>query len=262
MSGKALKELLDRLAEKYNTPAFIYDDPISIPHCFSKKEDIEISGFLASVIAWGNRCSILRSASKMMGMMDNDPFNFVCNAKGKELKPLSGFVHRTFNGSDMLFFAESLKNIYKNHNGLHGVFSEGYNRKESIIGALEHFRIIFLEADHEKRSEKHIPDISKKTAAKKINMYLRWMARIDKNGVDFGLWRDIPMSSLLMPLDVHSAATARKLGLLTRKQNDLGSVLELTDNLRKFRPEDPVYYDYALFGAGVGKECVRNLQDI
>ncbi len=258
MSPKVLKELLDRLAEKYNTPAFIPEDPISIPHRFTKKEDIEISGFLASVIAWGNRSSILKSASKMMEMMDNDPYHFVCNARDKDLKPLSGFVHRTFNGSDMLFFVESLKNIYKNHNGLHRVFSEGYSRKESITGTLEYFRKIFLEADHEKRSEKHIPDISKKTAAKKINMYLRWMVRHDKNGVDFGLWRDIPMSSLLIPLDVHSAATARKLGLLKRKQNDLSSVIELTDNLRKFRPEDPVYYDYALFGAGVGKEIISS----
>jgi uncharacterized protein (TIGR02757 family) len=258
MSEETLKELLDRLAKKYNTPAFIPADPISIPHRFSKKEDIEISGFLASVIAWGNRCSILKSASKIMEMMDNDPHNFVCNAKGKELKPLSGFVHRTFNGSDMLFFAESLKNIYQNYNGLHGVFSEGFSRNGNIPGALSHFRKIFLEADHEKRSEKHIPDIAKKTAAKKINMYLRWMVRRDRNGVDFGLWRNIPTDSLLMPLDVHSAATARKLGLLTRKQNDLRSVIELTDNLKKFRPEDPVYYDYALFGAGVGKEIISS----
>jgi len=256
MSHNHFKEILDNLAEKYNNKGFIAADPISIPHRFKKKEDIEISGFLAASIAWGNRRSIIKSAEKMMALMGNEPYRFVTEAKGKELKPLTNFVHRTFNSSDLLFFVESLKNIYQNYGGLENVFTEGYHNKNNIIGAIQHFRLIFMKTEHEKRSEKHISDVSKNSAAKRINMYLRWMVRKDNKCVDFGLWQKIPMSELLIPLDVHCATTARRMGLLTRKQHDLKSVMEISEKLRLFRPYDPVYYDYALFGAGIGKDAI------
>jgi uncharacterized protein (TIGR02757 family) len=256
MSHHHLKEQLDRLADKYNRPGFIAGDPISIPHRYSKKEDIEISAFLTSVIAWGNRRSIIRSAEKMMDMMDNSPVDFITRDEGPHLKPLSGFVHRTFNGSDLLFFVASLRNIYLYHGGLQSVFVKGFNYHKNIPGALIYFRSVFLECPHEKRSEKHIPDIMKNSAAKRLNMFLRWMVRQDDKGVDFGIWKNIPASSLLIPLDIHTASTARKMGLLTRKQNDMKAVAELTEVLKTLRPEDPVYYDFALFGAGIAKEKI------
>lgn len=256
MDFQKTKDLLDQLSQRFNRPDFIAPDPISIPHRFTKKEDIEIAGFVAATIAWGNRCSILRSASRMMELMGNEPHRFVINASDKEKKPLLKFVHRTFNGGDLLFFTESLKNIYKNHNGIHKVFSNGFRETGNITGAMTHFRKIFLETEHEKRSEKHISDIAKGAAAKRLNMYLRWMVRKDKQGVDFGLWPDIPMSELLIPLDIHTATVARKLELLSRKQNDFRAVTELTETLRNFDPKDPVKYDYALFGAGVTKTII------
>jgi len=251
MNKRELKVLLDQLAEHYNRKEFIAEDPISIPHRFTKKEDIEIAGFLAATIAWGNRRSIIRSAEKMMQLMDNSPFEFISRAEGSHLKPLLSFVHRTFNGSDLTFFIASLRNIYLNHGGMQTVFETGFHKSNKVAGSLAHFREVFLLTPHEKRSEKHISDVSGNAAAKRLNMFLRWMVRKDHKGVDFGLWTGIPAGELLIPLDIHTATVARKLGLLTRKQNDMKSVLELTGKLKQFRPDDPVYYDYALFGAGV-----------
>lgn len=256
MNKEERKQLLDRLADKYNRPGFIAGDPISIPHGYTRKEDIEIAAFLAATIAWGNRCSIIRSAEKMMELFGHRPYNFICRAEGPQLKPLFSFVHRTFNGSDLLFFVASLRNIYRNLGGLQEVFETGYRKYGDVTGALIYFRMIFMQTPHEKRSEKHISDVAKKAAAKRLNMFLRWMVRCDDRGVDFGLWKGIPSSALLIPLDIHTATTARKLGLLMIKQNDMTAVLELTDTLKTLRPADPVYYDYALFGAGVGKELL------
>lgn len=253
MTKRELKALLDRLAKQFNGPEFIPGDPVSIPHRFTRKEDIEIAAFLTATIAWGNRCSIIRSASRMMELTGNRPFEFVCSQEGPHMKPLLSFVHRTFNGSDLTFFVASLRNIYLHHGGLQGVFEQGFQTNQTVAGSIAYFRDVFLQTPHEERSEKHVPDISKNAAAKRLNMFLRWMVRSDKQGVDFGLWKGIPASELLIPLDIHTAATARKLGLLTRKQNDLKAVMELTEVLNRFRPDDPVYYDYALFGAGVTK---------
>jgi uncharacterized protein (TIGR02757 family) len=253
-----IQELLDDKYRFYNRPEFIETDPIQIPRAFSKKEDIEIAGFIAAAIAWGKRPMIIRNANKWLEMMDNAPYDFVMNASQKDFKPLLGFVHRTFNGDDALFFMTSLQNIYKNHNGLEAVFEKGLQHKfenpknySSLYGALNHFRNVFMSSPHLARSGKHIANPSKGSAAKRLNMYLRWMTRQDKQGVDFGIWRSIEAKHLMIPLDVHSGRVARKLGLLIRKSDDWKSVEELTANLRQFDANDPVKYDFALFGMGV-----------
>lgn len=244
-----IADLLNERYEHFNAPFFIEKDPISIPHKFSKKEDIEISGFLAATIAWGNRVSILKDANRLMDMMENSPFDFVMNFSEKDLRILSKFYHRTFNGTDCIFFMRSLKNIYGNRGGLERIFSEDPDLKPGISA----FKKVFLEADHLPRSEKHISDPMKGSSAKRILMFLRWMVRNDGRGVDFGLWKTIKPSRLYIPLDVHSGNVARSLGLLTRKQNDWKAVAELTDVLRELDPEDPVKYDFALFGMGAFK---------
>lgn len=242
---------LDKQCKRFNRPEFIESDPVSIPHLFSGKEDIEISGFLAATIAWGQRVCIVRNARRLLALMDNSPYSFILHAKPSDLREVQGFVHRTFNGDDLLFFIEALRNIYTEHGGLEAVFTEGFhNGEQSAYRAINHFREIFLGTEHLKRSEKHIAYPGGGSSAKRINMYLRWMVRRDEQGVDFGLWKEISPAALCCPLDVHSGTTARKLGLLIRKQNDWKSVEELTANLRKFDPEDPVKYDFALFGLG------------
>ncbi|OIQ23736.1 TIGR02757 family protein [Lacinutrix sp. MedPE-SW] len=250
MTKKELKEFLDAKVEQYNRLDFIDSDPIQIPHKFSKKEDIEIAGFLSATIAWGNRKSIINNANKMMQLLDNAPFDFVINHEEKDLEPLESFVHRTFNGIDFITFIKSLQHIYNNHNGLEAVFSKHAN-KQSIQPAIHEFKTIFFEIEHLKRTEKHVSDPLKKSAAKRINMFLRWMVRQDKTGVDFGIWQSISPSILSCPLDVHSGNVARKLGLLKRKQNDAKALAELDLSLRKLDKNDPVKYDFALFGLGV-----------
>ncbi len=246
-----VKQLLDYKFIQYNTPDFIPGDPISIPHEYSQKEDIEIAGFLTAIIAWGQRKTIIKNARGLMRRMDFAPFDFICNASEKDLRVMSGFCHRTFNESDAMFFLKSLSNIYKYHGGLEGIFTKYFypaqDVKQSIIG----FRKVFLEYPHLKRSEKHVANILKGSTAKRINMFLRWMVRKDTKGVDFGLWGQIPTSALYIPLDVHVGNVARGLGLLSRKQNDWKSATELTYILRKFDPADPIKYDFALFGMGV-----------
>ncbi len=248
---KDLKELLERKYNQYNNISFIETDPVSIPHKFSRKEDIEISGFLVSVISWGNRIAILKSANLMMDLMDSEPYNFIMGASEKEFKRFENFVYRTFNSDDMLFFIYSMRNVYKNRGGLEKIFEDSFNKSGNVRDAISSVRFVLLETEHLKRTEKHIANPVKGSAAKRINMFLRWMVRKDNNGVDFGLWKKIPVSSLMCPLDVHSGNVARKLGLLKRKQTDWKAVEELTDNLRKFDSEDPVKYDFALFGMGV-----------
>lgn len=246
-----LKEFLDEKADLYNRPSYIESDPIQIPHDFTNIEDIEIAAFLSATIAWGKRSIIIRNARDLIRRMDNAPYNFVMNATQSDLEYLKGFKHRTFNDIDCLFFIKSLQNIYRNHEGLKTVFLKGYQQNNTIESALVYFRKIFFEIPFPERTQKHIANVEKKSSAKRLNMFLRWLVRKDNRGVDFGLWTEIPMPKLYIPLDVHSGNVSRKLGLLHRKQNDWKAVTELTYNARKFAPHDPALYDYALFGLGV-----------
>ena len=250
MNKSELKKFLDDKVLEYNNPKFIESDPIQIPHKFSLKEDIEISAFLTSTIAWGNRKMIIKNAHKMMDLMGNSPYDFVMNHKNHHLNNFDGFVHRTFNSTDFKYFIASLQNIYKENGGLEVVF-EKHSTKKSTQMAIHHFKKVFFEIQHEQRTTKHIADPLKASAAKRINMFLRWMVRNDTSGVDFGIWKSLLPSSLSCPLDVHSGNVARKLGLLTRKQNDAKALLELDLSLRSMDPKDPVKYDFALFGLGV-----------
>jgi uncharacterized protein (TIGR02757 family) len=245
-----LKEFLDEKVEKYNRPDFIEHDPISIPHRFTSKEDIEISGFLAATIAWGNRTMILRNANCMMDYLDDSPHDFILNHSENDLERISTVIHRTFNAADFIYFIKALKHIYKAQNGLEVIFNQ-YRTKDSLQPAIHKFRNMFFELPHNNRTTKHISDPLKGSAAKKLNMYLRWMIRKDDKGVDFGIWKSISPSILSCPLDVHSGNVARKLGLLSRKQNDAKAVSELDNVLRELDKEDPVKYDFALFGLGV-----------
>lgn len=250
MNDIELKEFLDEKVQLYNNPKFIETDPIQIPHAFSIKEDIEISGFLVATIAWGNRKMIINNGKKMMEILDYSPYDFVMNHSENDLEKLDNFVHRTFNDVDLKTFILGLKNIYTNHKGLEHLFS--INQEDSSIQKnISKFKDTFFEIEHFSRTEKHISDPLNNSAAKRINMMLRWFCRQDKNGVDFGIWKSIPPYKLSCPLDVHSGNVARKLGLLNRKQNDAKALAELDISLRKLDKHDPVKYDFALFGLGV-----------
>ena len=245
-----LKIFLDEIVDRYNNKSFVDDDPISIPHRYSHKEDIEISAFLAATISWGNRKTIVKNGHRMLDLLGESPFDFVMSANAKQLNQLDGFVHRTFNHNDYKYFIKSLKNIYTVHGGLERVFNK-HQTPESMQPAIHEFKNVFFEKSHQERTLKHISDPYKGSAAKKINMFLRWLVRYDKRGVDFGLWKGIKPSQLSCPLDVHSGNTARKLGLLSRKQNDAKAVAELDRSLRLLDSNDPVKYDFALFGLGI-----------
>jgi len=244
-----LKSFLNEKVEKFNQPTFIETDPIQVPRKFILKEDIEISGFLTATIAWGNRTAIIKNAEKLMDLMECQPFDFVLNASNSEINRLQHFVHRTFNGNDCIYFIKSLKNIYQNHNGLESVFATGFQNEKSINSALSYFYKVFFELQGE-RTRKHISNVQKGSSGKRLNMFLRWMVRNDKCGVDFGIWENIPISDLMLPLDVHTGNVGRKLEILQRKSNDWKAVEEITNVLRKFESNDPVKYDFALFGLG------------
>ncbi|AUC15615.1 TIGR02757 family protein [Tenacibaculum sp. SZ-18] len=249
MTKKELKEFLDEKAELYENIDFIDSDPIQIPHQFSIKEDIEIAAFLSAIIAWGNRKMIINNASRMMDLMGNSPFDFVMNHSEDNLEKFDGFVHRTFNAEDFKFFIKSLKNIYTNHRGLETVLQNKASDNYQL--AIHNFKQVFFEILHLPRTQKHISDPIKGSAAKRINMFLRWMVRDSKKGVDFGIWKTHNASDLHCPLDVHTGNIARKLKILKRKQNDWKAIQELDLILRKFDKNDPVKYDFALFGLGV-----------
>jgi uncharacterized protein (TIGR02757 family) len=250
-----IKELLDTKYEQFNRVGFIESDPVCIPHLFTKKEDIEIAGFLAATIAWGNRKSIITNATKLMDWMDNRPHDFVLNHSKKEQKPFLKFVHRTFNGNDCVFFLNALQHIYKAHGDLETVFSKGLDaNSENIKTSIVHFRTAFLKTKHLHRSEKHISNPDAKSSAKRLCMYLRWMVRPPQGGVDFGIWKSISPALLCLPLDVHTGRVSRELGLLTRTQNDWQAVEEVTNSLKRMDGKDPVKYDFALFGLGVSGE--------
>jgi uncharacterized protein (TIGR02757 family) len=250
MTKSELKDFLDEKVIQYNNTKFIDSDPVLIPHQFQLKEDIEIAGFLAATIAWGNRKIIISNSQKLIGLMGNSPYDFVLSHADSDLDRLDNFVHRTFNSIDAKTFMVSLKNIYLHHGGLETIFTKN-QEKGSMQKSISEFKKIFFEIPHSYRSEKHISDPENNSAAKRINMFLRWMVRKDANGVDFGLWKNIPAANLSCPLDVHSGNVARKLKLLVRKQNDAKAVFELDTNLRKLDKSDPVKYDFALFGLGV-----------
>jgi uncharacterized protein (TIGR02757 family) len=250
MEISELKEFLDEKVLLYENPKFIASDPIQIPHLFSLKEDIEIAAFLTSIISWGNRTMIIKNASKMMELLDNAPYDYIVNHQKKDVKRLDRFVHRTFNSIDLQQFINSLQHIYKNHGGLEKAL-EIKDNTLTYQTAIHRFKNIFFEIAHPQRTEKHISDPLKNSAAKRINMFLRWMVRDGKSGVDFGLWKSHTSANLSCPLDVHSGNVARKLSLLLRKQNDWKAVSELDKNLRLLDKKDPVKYDFALFGLGV-----------
>ena len=253
MDGAGLKELLETLHDRYNRPAFFEEDPVAIPHLFTGREDIEIAGFLSATIAWGNRKAIVKSGRRMVARMDGAPYDFTLNASEAELERLADFVHRTFNGGDFVCFVLALRRICREHGGVGRFFEEEYARTGDLRQAMSRFRAVFFAGDHERRSEKHLSSIDRGAACKRLCMYLKWMVRRDGRGVDFGLWEGIPASALYLPLDVHTGTVGRALGLLRRRQNDWKAVEEITAVLRTFDPDDPVRYDYALFGAGIGR---------
>ena len=250
LSAAELRNFLDEMTDRYNRPGFIETDPVSIPHRYRNKEDIEIAGFLAATIAWGQRPVILKNASRLLGWMDDSPAAFVRGFSEQDLKPFRGFVHRTFHPDDCLYFLRALQRAYRENDGLQGLFTPAYP-DAPLRDTINSARRRFFEEPGPARSHKHFSDPVKGSAAKRINMFLRWMVRHDERGVDFGIWKQLQPASLICPLDVHSARVGRKLGLLKRKSNDWQAAEELTAALRKLCPEDPVKYDYALFGLGV-----------
>jgi uncharacterized protein (TIGR02757 family) len=250
MDHAELKDFLDAKVNQYNRIEFIETDPIQIPKRFNNKEDIEIIAFLVATIAWGNRKSIIKSGNRIVELLGESPFDFVMNFTDNNRERFSGFVHRTFNEDDLYCFIMALKNIYKKHGGLESVFKK-FSQPKNLQPAIHQFKRIFFSIPHLKRTEKHISDPLKNSAAKRINMFLRWMIREDKCGVDFGIWDSMSKSQLSCPLDLHTGNVARKLGLITRKQNDGKALIELDYSLRRLDPDDPVKYDFALFGLGV-----------
>jgi uncharacterized protein (TIGR02757 family) len=253
MIDNELKEFLDLKVEQFNRPGFIENDPISIPHLFTKKQDIEISGFFAAMLAWGQRVTILNNCNRLMTMMDHSPWEFVKHHSDKDLKKLAGFVHRTFNDTDLLYFISFFREFYSKHDSLEYAFlSPTGGSDQTMEQGLNNFREVFFSLeDAPLRSRKHVSSPAQKSACKRLNMYLRWMVRNDKTGVDFGIWKKLRPSQLLCPLDLHVSRTARNLGLISRKQDDWQTVLELTSRLREFDAKDPVKYDFALYGLGV-----------
>lgn len=245
-----LKEFLDQKVVAYNNPKFIGSDPIQIPHLFTKKEDIEIAGFLTATIAWGNRKMIINNSKKLMELLDHSPYDFILNHQESDLDRFNSFVHRTFNSIDAIQFIKSLNHIYTAYAGLEDVLAIKDNTN-NYKTAISTFKQIFFEIPHQPRTQKHVSDPLKGSAAKRINMFLRWMVRSDTCGVDFGIWKTHNPAHLSCPLDVHSGNVARKLGLIHRKQNDWKALIELDTNLRDLDKNDPSKYDFALFGLGV-----------
>jgi len=253
MNDDKLAAFLNKKVLTYNCTDFIKDDPVSIPHLFRKKQDIEIAGFFAAIFAWGNRTTIINKSKELMELMDNAPYQFCLEHQATDLKKLLSFKHRTFNPTDVLYFIDFFKLHYKEHSSLETAFIKWMKKKDTNIeNALNGFYQYFFSLEHVPgRTLKHIASPQKKASCKRLNMFLRWMVRKDNNGVDFGIWNNISPSQLIIPLDVHVARVARHFKLLDRKQTDWQSAIELTDALKKLDPVDPAKYDYALFGLGV-----------
>lgn len=255
MNNSALKDFLDRKVSEYNQLSFIPLDPVSVPHRYSKKQDIEISGFFAATFAWGNRTTIINKCRELMALMDDSPYEFIVHHKEKERKRFLGFRHRTFNDTDLLYFISFLQHHFRKFETLEeAFFPSAMNRAsdEIVEGALNYFSSYFFSLDHvPPRTKKHVASPMKNSGCKRLNMFLRWMVRDDGKGVDFGLWKSIRPSQLIIPLDLHVARVAARFKLLTRPNPDWQSALELTANLRRFDAADPVKYDFALFALGI-----------
>ena len=256
MSCEEMREILERLHDRYNNESFIEADPISVPHSFTRPVDREIAGFLAATIAWGNRRAIVQSAHRMMRYMDNAPEDFVRNATEADMEYLRTYVHRTFNGVDFQDFVRGLRHIITQWGSVGNYFETRYEEHGDLRPVFSDFRRDFFAAEHDAHCEKHLSSIDKGAACKRLCMYLRWFVRHDDRGVDFGMWRRIPMSALYMPLDIHTGRMGRNLGLLNRKQSDWKAVEELTASLRELHADDPVRYDYSLFGLGISGDDI------
>ncbi len=249
-SLERLKSFLDSLVERYQKPEFIHTDPICIPHRYSKKQDIEIAGFWTAILSWGLRKTIINKATELFSLMDNSPYDFILNHSEKDRQKFLGFKHRTFQPTDTLYFLTFLQQYYRDFQSLEDAFIQDHKGKTKLC--LTRFNQLFFSLPFApSRTSKHIPTPQKRSACKRLNMFLRWMVRSNKAGVDFGIWQRIKPSQLFIPLDIHVERAARKLNLITRKQTDWNTVLELTQVLKKFDPLDPVKYDFALFGMGI-----------
>ncbi len=249
----SLKDFLDKKVEEFNRPDFIPHDPISIPHQFSKKQDVEIMGFFASILAWGQRKTIINKCNELIVRMDGAPYDFIRNHREQDLRSLLGFKHRTFNDTDLLYFISFFQYHYRTHDSLEQAFLQVPNRQsftieESLNGFKDYF---FSLPDYPYRTRKHVSSPLQKSTCKRLNMFLRWMVRKDTKGVDFGVWHAIQPSQLICPCDVHVERVARKFGLIQSEKVNWKTALELTENLRLFDPQDPIKYDFALFGLGV-----------
>jgi uncharacterized protein (TIGR02757 family) len=250
-----LREFLNKKVDQYNTPDFIANDPVSIPHSFKSKQDKEITGFFAAIFAWGQRKTIISKCKELVGRMDNAPYDFITGHTDADLKKLLKFKHRTFNDTDLLYCIEFMKRHFSKYNSLEDAFFPLDNM--DVESALNHFQSYFFSyPDAPQRTRKHIPSPMRKSACKRLNMYLRWMVRKDDKGVDFGLWTKIKPAGLICPLDLHVERTARKTGLLQREKPDWKAAVELTDNLKILDREDPVKYDFALFGISIEEKCI------
>lgn len=252
MTGNNLKDFLDAKVRAYNKPAFIADDPVCIPHLFTKKQDIEIAGLFAAIFAWGNRTTIISKSRELMERMDMAPYDFITRYAASDLKGLEGFKHRTFMADDLYYFIAFLHHHYQQYNSLEQAFTRGINKSDlTIENALVGFKRYFFSLEHMRRTQKHISSPEQNSSCKRLCMYLRWMVRRDKAGVDFGIWKNIKPAQLVCPIDLHVARVAKRFGLMQRKQPDWQAALELTAHLRNFDSNDPVKYDFALFGLGV-----------
>jgi uncharacterized protein (TIGR02757 family) len=248
MTKNKLKDFLNRKVDEYDQPSFIKDDPVCIPHLFTKKQDIEIAGFFAAIFAWGNRTIIINKSKQLMQLMDNAPYEFIQHYDEQDLKRLEGFKHRTFNYTDLLYFIDFFHHHYSKHKSLETAFTMYGDRVEEMLTSFHHY---FFSLEHvPNRTRKHIASPEKNSTCKRLNMFLRWMVR-QNSEVDFGIWKKIKPSQLICPIDLHVARVAKRFNLLHRKQTDWNAALELTEYLRTLDPDDPVKYDFALFGLGV-----------
>ncbi len=250
-----LKEFLDEKVAMYNRPAFVEGDPISIPHLYTSQPDREISGLFAALFSWGGRTTIIAKSKELMALMDNSPHEFVMGHNENELARFAGFAHRTFNEQDCVFVVKALRRIYSEGRGLEEIFTQGFKSGDAHT-ALVAFREAMMAEDRAARTGRHIANVATGSAAKRLNMYLRWMVRNDMRGVDFGIWKNISPAQLICPLDLHSGHVARRLGLLHIKKDNWLAALALTEALREFDPTDPVKYDFALFGMGVNEDLI------
>lgn len=258
MAPENLKEYLDSKVDEYDQPFFIKDDPISIPHLFSKKQDIEIAGFFAAIFAWGNRTTIIQKSKELMQLMDMHPHDFCVDHSEKELKTLLQFKHRTFNSTDLLYFVEFFKMHFSQYKSLENAFTMQGDTIEKMLAGFHHY--FFSLEDVPARTKKHIATPERGSTCKRLNMFLRWMVRQDKSGVDFGIWKKISPAQLICPIDLHVARVARRLGLLKRKQTDWLAAIELTEQLRTLDKNDPAKYDFSLFGLGAIETKLKKLK--